>query len=51
VLWYMAVSNLPAADFAGVLSRAPVPLYSAFYFLGGAALLTAAALRERLRRG
>lgn len=51
VIWYMALNNLPAADFAGALSQAPVPFYSALYLLAGAALVTVAALSEKLRRG
>ncbi len=51
VLWYMGLNNLPAADFSGALCRAPVYRYSGLYLLGGAALLAAAAVRERVRRG
>ena len=47
----MGLNNLPAADFSGALSQAPVYRYSGLYLLGGAVLLAAAAVRERLRRG
>jgi len=47
VLWYLAVSNLPQADFAAVLGKAPVPRYAAAYLLIGVFLLAAAALKER----
>jgi hypothetical protein len=50
LLWYMALSGLPAADFSGALSAAPVPIVS-FVFLGaGLALLVAARARERFAR-
>ena len=49
VLWYLAVNNLPAADFAGAFRREPAPLTSMLYLLGGAALAAAAAFRDRLR--
>jgi hypothetical protein len=49
-LWYVAVSDLPAADFAGALSKGPALSVSAA-FLGVAAVLIAGALlKERVAR-
>jgi len=50
VLWYMAVSGLPQADFSAALGRQPVARYSAVYLLIGLVLVAAAALRESRRR-
>jgi hypothetical protein len=48
-LWYFALNNLPQADFAGVLGKAPVPLYSVVYLSIALALVSAAAVRARWR--
>ncbi len=49
VVWYMALSGLPDADFAGALSKAPRPIVSAVSLGLAVLLVTAAAARERLR--
>ena len=49
VVWYMALSGLPDADFAGALSKAPRPVVSAVSLGLAVLLVTAAAAREQLR--
>lgn len=50
VLWYIALSNLPAADFTGALSASPVPLVSFLSVAAGLLLYAAARARERFAR-
>jgi hypothetical protein len=50
VVWYMALSNLPEADFTAALSKDPRPLVSVLYLGLGAVLVASAMGRERLRR-
>ncbi len=49
ILWYAAINRLPAADFAGALSRSPSAATSAAYVLVGLAALAAAWLGDRTR--
>jgi hypothetical protein len=50
VLWYVALSGLPAADFTGALSKAPAPIVSFLSLAAGLALYAAARARELLAR-
>jgi hypothetical protein len=50
VLWYVALSGLPAADFTGALSQAPAPIVSFVFLAVGLALYAAAFARERFAR-
>ena len=47
-VWYMGLSNLPAADFTAALSAKPAPGFCLIYICVGAALLAAAVGRERM---
>ena len=47
-VWYMGLSNLPAADFTSALSTSPVPVYSFLYMGLGAVLVGGAVVRERV---
>ena len=47
-VWYMGLSNLPAADFTSALSAQPVPMYSFLYMGLGAVLVGGAVVRERV---
>ena len=47
-VWYMGLSNLPAADFTSALSTSPVPMCSFLYMGLGAALVGGAVVRERV---
>jgi hypothetical protein len=47
-VWYMGLSNLPAADFTSALSASPVPVWSFLYMGLGAGLVGVAVVRERV---
>jgi len=47
-VWYMGLSNLPAADFTSALSTSPVPVWSFLYMGLGVALVGVAVVRERV---
>ena len=47
VVWYLGLSNLPAADFTAALSARPEPMWTVLYMGVGAAMVSAALIRER----
>jgi len=48
-VWYMAASNASGADFTGTLSQTPRLGVSLLFLAGAAAVVAAAAVRERVR--
>jgi hypothetical protein len=49
VVWYMAMSGGPGADFTGALGKAPSLAVSSLYLAGGLAVVALAMGREKLR--